>query len=503
MAAYFSGSNIQTEAMQTLYLMNPDYTGYADMGNPGSMLLLNHSLGNQSSHQNLPTGGHLQNPYTGIQFPSAAPPKHSSADSLERPGTSQQGVGSSLLATRLGSQGYNTWRNIGNELTFMQGADPNRHTQSLSEKIRGYSSVENHPISEIDPTDIKHTTISNPQLSINQSNIGLQLDQSQASEAHMQGLSLSLSPQQLSSMQLSCFQNQPTRSHLVHTNANGPSISEANSHENTNMLDRINNKLSGTQSSFLSRDSTPCPNILMTASSAGADRQLQSFSNAYLSTGVPNSLTGSKYFKATQELLDEIVSVGRGTKYDSGKNQKGEKKNLTTDGTANEGPMSASTCVQEIKSENPAALSPADRQELQMKKAKLVAMLDEVDRRYRQYYHQMQIVVSSFEAAAGLGSAKTYTALALKTISRHFRSLRDAIAGQIRLTSKNLGEDEFTGSGQGGTSRLHFVDQQLRQQRALQQLGMLQQHAWRPQRGLPERAVSILRAWLFEHFLHP
>ncbi|KAI3930517.1 hypothetical protein MKX01_036963 [Papaver californicum] len=31
---------------------------------------------------------------------------------------------------------------------------------------------------------------------------------------------------------------------------------------------------------------------------------------------------------------------------------------------------------------------------------------------------------------------------------------------------------------------------------------MLQQNAWRPQRGLPESSVSVLRAWLFEHFLH-
>jgi hypothetical protein len=28
-------------------------------------------------------------------------------------------------------------------------------------------------------------------------------------------------------------------------------------------------------------------------------------------------------------------------------------------------------------------------------------------------------------------------------------------------------------------------------------------HSWRPQRGLPENSVSILRAWLFEHFLNP
>jgi hypothetical protein len=26
---------------------------------------------------------------------------------------------------------------------------------------------------------------------------------------------------------------------------------------------------------------------------------------------------------------------------------------------------------------------------------------------------------------------------------------------------------------------------------------------WRPQRGLPERSVAVLKAWMFEHFLKP
>jgi len=117
----------------------------------------------------------------------------------------------------------------------------------------------------------------------------------------------------------------------------------------------------------------------------------------------------------------------------------------------------------------------------------------------------MQIIVSSFEAAAGIGSAEAYTALALQTISRQFRCLRDAITAQIRATSKSLGEEELTDDEgtKSKLSRLQFVDTQLRQQRVLQQLGMIHQNAWRPQRGLPERAVSVLRAWLFEHFLHP
>lgn len=114
----------------------------------------------------------------------------------------------------------------------------------------------------------------------------------------------------------------------------------------------------------------------------------------------------------------------------------------------------------------------------------------------------MRMVISSFEHAAGFGTAKSYTALALKTISKQFRSLKDAISSQIRRASKSLGEDDCLGVKVEG-SRLRYVDHHLRQQRALQQLGMIQHNAWRPQRGLPERAVSILRAWLFEHFLHP
>jgi hypothetical protein len=127
-----------------------------------------------------------------------------------------------------------------------------------------------------------------------------------------------------------------------------------------------------------------------------------------------------------------------------------------------------------------------------------------VEQRYRQYHGQMQAVSSSFEAAAGAGSARTYTALALLTISRQFRFLRDAIAAQVRAASRALGEDDAgVGGGRTVGSRLRYIDHQLRQQRALQQLGMMQGGAWRPQRGLPERSVSILRAWLFEHFLHP
>ncbi|CAI9097594.1 OLC1v1034063C2 [Oldenlandia corymbosa var. corymbosa] len=249
---------------------------------------------------------------------------------------------------------------------------------------------------------------------------------------------------------------------------------------------------------------------------AGADDVRVSGGSSSSASGISNGVNGmqsvilsSKYLKAAQELLDEVVSVGKGVKNGSGSAKNGNNN----DGQANEAGESSDVAAgaatgdgqngsRDNNSKRGSELSTAERQEIQMKKAKLVNMLDEVEQRYRQYHHQMQIVISWFEQAAGIGSAKTYTALALQTISKQFRCLKDAILGQIRAASKSLGEEDNLGAKIEG-SRLKFVDNQLRQQRALQQLGMIQHNAWRPQRGLPERSVSVLRAWLFEHFLHP
>lgn len=115
------------------------------------------------------------------------------------------------------------------------------------------------------------------------------------------------------------------------------------------------------------------------------------------------------------------------------------------------------------------------------------------------------MVVNSFDLVMGFGAAIPYTALAQKAMSRHFRCLKDAIAAQLKQSCEMLGEKDAGTSGvtKGETPRLRLLEQSLRQQRAFHQMGMMEQEAWRPQRGLPERSVNILRAWLFEHFLHP
>eukprot|EP00268_Persea_americana_P037257 TRINITY_DN3691_c0_g1_i1.p1 TRINITY_DN3691_c0_g1~~TRINITY_DN3691_c0_g1_i1.p1 ORF type:complete len:757 (-),score=155.65 TRINITY_DN3691_c0_g1_i1:45-2315(-) len=223
------------------------------------------------------------------------------------------------------------------------------------------------------------------------------------------------------------------------------------------------------------------------------------------SLGVVNVLRNSKYAKPAQQLLEEFCSVGRGQLKSTrhGKHSSNTNPNSSAPSSSGAAGVGGSSSA----SKDPTSLSPADRFEHQRRKAKLSTMLDEVDRRYNHYCEQMQMVVNSFDSVMGYGAATPYTALAQKAMSRHFRCLKDAIAAQLKLTCELLGEKDAAGTSgitKGETPRLRLLEQSLRQQRAFHQMGgMMEQEAWRPQRGLPERSVNILRAWLFEHFLHP
>nr|GMD05582.1 homeobox protein BEL1 homolog [Ipomoea batatas] len=200
----------------------------------------------------------------------------------------------------------------------------------------------------------------------------------------------------------------------------------------------------------------------------------------------------SKYLGPAQELLKEFCCVETTSQSDEPKRKP---------------PQMSSQWQQDAaaSSENH-SLGSLHFLELQKTKSKLLHLLDEVDRRYKHYRDQMTAVVSSFEAVAGDGAATVYSALASRVMSRHFRGLRDAILAQLKAVKKAMSEKESSaapGATKGETPRLKLIDQTLRQQKAIQQLTMMDSHPWRPQRGLPERSVSVLRAWLFEHFLHP
>ncbi|KAK4488312.1 hypothetical protein RD792_004068 [Penstemon davidsonii] len=187
----------------------------------------------------------------------------------------------------------------------------------------------------------------------------------------------------------------------------------------------------------------------------------------------------SKYLGPVQELLKEFCNLG--TKQID-ENLKMKKSNEWEQDEING-----------LKKQT--LYSSFDLLELQKRKSKLLHMLEEVDRRYKHYCDQMKSVVSSFEAVAGNGAAKVYSALASRAMSRHFRCLRDGIVSEIKATKKAMGEKDSTsnaalGTSKGETPRLRLLDQTLRQQKAFQQMTMIESHPWRPQRGLPERSVS-------------
>ncbi|KAI4336842.1 hypothetical protein L6164_015322 [Bauhinia variegata] len=235
-------------------------------------------------------------------------------------------------------------------------------------------------------------------------------------------------------------------------------------------------------------------NSAFASSSASLNR---SASTSYGTESFAAIIGNSRYLKPVQSLLEELVDVG-GNVIDRA-NEKYVGKLFHGNKTG------ARRLSAELKSElcNNGHLL-AEKHELQVKVAKLIALLDEVEGRYEKYYHQMEDVVSSFEMIAGVGAAKCYTGLALQAMSRHFCSLRDAIMSHINVEKKRLLQDLPKISS--GLSQLSLFDRDNRQSRmSLQQFGLIQsqRQVWRPIRGLPETSVAILRSWLFEHFLHP
>ncbi|RHN60701.1 putative transcription factor Homeodomain-TALE-BEL family [Medicago truncatula] len=257
-------------------------------------------------------------------------------------------------------------------------------------------------------------------------------------------------------------------------------------------------------------------------------------------TGYATILKNSRYLKPCQELLEECCCFVKSFENNNNNVPKWVSRDVVgcsssggvdEKGSSNSGGSSSMLYGSKEKENSGdggignnfclSSSASSSRPECQKNKAQLLYMHDEVTRRYKQYHQQMQMVVSSFESVAGLSSATPYISLALKSLSRHFRCLKNAITDQLKLTCQVLGEDfsilptttsssnKFDSNNNnmtrlrcmnhhhslqknksGGNSNVDFVEPQ-------------QQHVWRPQRGLPERSVAILKAWLFEHFLHP
>lgn len=214
-----------------------------------------------------------------------------------------------------------------------------------------------------------------------------------------------------------------------------------------------------------------------------------------------NVLLGSRYLDAAQQVLAEVVGYALGNF---------EQLDDSVSGIEGGVRMSSSSCSRskglsdvgsdeftssgEIKSQEDVEYLMVE--ENKAEKNKLVTMLQMVDHRYNQCLDNIQNVITTFHDATNSSSPQVLARFALHTVSSAFKNLEKRITSQILLASQESSRRCTRGKEKD------FESSFIQKQWALQ-LGRKDQQSWRPQRGLPERSVSVLRAWMFQNFLHP
>ncbi|CAL4970515.1 unnamed protein product [Urochloa decumbens] len=149
-------------------------------------------------------------------------------------------------------------------------------------------------------------------------------------------------------------------------------------------------------------------------------------------------------------------------------------------------------------------------------KSDLLKLLQMMDEKYNQCLDEIQSTTAKFNAlmhsgaggAAGNGSI--CAPFAHRAVSALYRGLRRRIAGEIvaaasRATTAGWGGESSSSvtAASGGDAERSWKSAFIRKHWAARERRRGEQQCWRPQRGLPEKCVAVLKAWLFENFLHP
>ncbi|KAH6831125.1 homeobox protein ATH1 [Perilla frutescens var. hirtella] len=200
---------------------------------------------------------------------------------------------------------------------------------------------------------------------------------------------------------------------------------------------------------------------------------------------LPPLVSGSRFLEAMQEILAEIacyaleniedgVNVSSSSSFVAGRAAVGSSNGIEADHT-----------------------SVFQKQELNLeaKKKLLLALLQMVDEQYSQCLDEIHTVTSAFHAVTEL-DPNLHARFALPTISFMYKNLRERISSHILAIGAHLKEGR---TRENQSFEACFIQKQW----ALQQLSKRDHQLWRPQRGLPETSVSVLRTWMFQNFLHP
>nr|CAB3498879.1 unnamed protein product [Digitaria exilis] len=188
-------------------------------------------------------------------------------------------------------------------------------------------------------------------------------------------------------------------------------------------------------------------------------------------------LRGSRYLKPAQELLGEVVRMADLAAGAGDEEAGAEKKQEGLDAGG-------------LRAARRAAKNNGDGIQ-----AKLLGLL------------------SLSEPALGDGAASTYTSLMAQAMARHFGNLRRAILQRLRRHAAAAAKRTLLRAGEEGVDDGEEEEEEAEEvteemvervaRRTKLAAAARAEQAWRPIRGLPEGSVAVLRAWLFDHFLHP
>uniref|UniRef100_A0A0A9CXI7 Homeobox domain-containing protein n=1 Tax=Arundo donax TaxID=35708 RepID=A0A0A9CXI7_ARUDO len=133
-------------------------------------------------------------------------------------------------------------------------------------------------------------------------------------------------------------------------------------------------------------------------------------------------------------------------------------------------------------------------------------MLQLMDERYNQCLDEIQSTTAKFNTLmqSGGGNANICAPFAHRAVSAMYRGLRRRIAGEIMAaartptcwgeSSSSVTARDVERSWEAAFIQKHWSAQQQRRG---------EPQCWRPQRGLPEKSVTVLKAWMFENFVKP
>ncbi|KAL3498603.1 hypothetical protein ACH5RR_041335 [Cinchona calisaya] len=240
----------------------------------------------------------------------------------------------------------------------------------------------------------------------------------------------------------------------------------------------------------------------LTSEQTSCSRNLSLSFGSYRPVQLSQFLSESRYIHVMQEILTEIAtfSLGKIDLMCSPTMEIEDRTNASFSSSCTAVEGYSATVSDEFSYASERATYHTDHivqgREVERKKKQLLALLQAVDDRYNECLDEIHTVISAFHAVTEL-DPPIHARFALQTMSFLYKDLRERISNHILAMGTHFSqavarkdEKSFDAS---------FIEKQW----TLQQLRRKDNQLWRPQRGLPERSVSVLRAWMFQNFLHP